>query len=136
MISLSLSLSLLLSLSLYLSLSIYIYIHKTYGMASTPHVRVSLSFQQPTFQRFATNTFLSAAWSALHLKHVFIAFVSSEVLKGRLFNLLLDHPMHTSMWGGRPLEAPQSASEPAKELRLRTPQYAQSSDVLHSYYPC
>ena len=52
------------------------------------HVQVLPSFQQPTFQTFTTNNICSAAWSAFHLKHVAILFVSSEILKCRLLNLL------------------------------------------------
>ena len=77
-------------------------------------LRVLLSFQQPTFLKSTSNTYIyiymfirvcvyiyiyiyiyiyvSAAWSTFHLKHV-SSFVSSELLKSRLFKLLLDHPM-------------------------------------------
>ena len=49
------------------------------------HVRTLLSIQQPTFQTFSTSDYLLAAWSAFHLKHAMIMFLSSECL--------LDHPM-------------------------------------------
>ena len=58
------------------------------------HVQVLLSFQQPTFQQFTQSNYCSAAWSAFHLKHVIIMFVSTYILKCRLLKLLLDHPMN------------------------------------------
>ena len=58
------------------------------------HVRVVLSFQQPTFQAFTTiNNVYSAAWSDFHLKHVIIMFDSTELLTLMLLKWLLDHPM-------------------------------------------
>ena len=59
----------------------------------TIHVRVLLSFQQPTFQTFTQIYVLSAARSAFHLNRVIIQRVSSEILKCRLLKLCLDHPM-------------------------------------------
>ena len=51
------------------------------------NVRVLLSLQQPTFQKFTNiNSALSAAWFAFHLKHVAICVVSSEIMKCRLLN--------------------------------------------------
>ena len=57
-------------------------------------VRVSLSFEQPTFEKSERNNDLSTARSAFHLKHVGVCFVSSEPLKRRLLNWFLDLPMN------------------------------------------
>ena len=50
------------------------------------HVRVLLSFQQPTFQQTQDINACSAA-------QVVISFVSSEIMTCRLLNWLLDHPV-------------------------------------------
>ena len=60
------------------------------------HVRVLLSFQQPTFHKFTKQQLFSAAWSAFRLKHIAIYFVSSESMKCRLLKLLLDHLITTT----------------------------------------
>ena len=49
-------------------------------------VRVLLSFQSPTFQKYTNLKYFSAA-------HVVISFVSSEIIRCRLLKWLLDHPM-------------------------------------------
>ena len=47
------------------------------------NVRLLLLCQQPTFEKFTTRDECSAAWSASHLKHVVMCFVSSEMLNVR-----------------------------------------------------
>ena len=60
---------------MYICIYIYIYNHRRHQERN--HVRVILSFQQPTFQNITTHQYLSAA-------HVVVYFVSTEMLKCRL----------------------------------------------------
>ena len=53
---------------------------------------INYHFNNPRFRDSQTNTFRLAAWSAFHLKHAVVCFVSSEIMKCRLLNLLLHHP--------------------------------------------
>ena len=62
----------------------YLFRRRRHGEAMIVHVRVSLSFRQPAFQHFTSIMAFSAAWSAFHLKHMIIKFVSSEHLRCRL----------------------------------------------------
>ena len=63
------------------------------------HEWVSLSFQQPTFQKFTKQHIL-----LLCLKHVDCLFVVSEIMKCRLLKSLLDHPMSGARTGGLPAQ--------------------------------
>ena len=63
------------------------------------HVRVLLSFQQPKIQKSQDVNEFSAA-------HAAISIVSSEIMKGRLLKLLLDHPMKVKRWEGRVVAIP------------------------------
>ena len=57
------------------------------------HVRVLLSFQQPTFQTNTTHQLFFGS-TRFHINYLVLSLVSSEVMKGGFLKLPLDHPMN------------------------------------------
>ena len=98
-----LSIYLSISLSLCLSLSLYIYIERETHIyiyiclrASFGHyifqVRVLLSFRQPTLQQITLQPITKL--SCCVFEACSYLFVARELMKGRLLQLLLDHPIN------------------------------------------
>ena len=64
------------------------------------NVRVLLSFQQPTFQKFTNINVFVQLHGVFYLNRVLIMIVSSEHLNCGLLKVLLDLPMNDTILGG------------------------------------